>query len=60
MQKRLDTTEYIEPQPIEDVRWMETLPALRSVREGKVIPAENVFAWMESWGTDEELPKPEL
>lgn len=58
MKKRPDTTGHIEPQPMEDIRWAETLPALQSVQEGKLIPAEKVFAWVESWGTGEELPKP--
>ena len=51
--------EYIQRQTMEDIRWAETPPALKSVREGKSIPAEKVFAWTESSGTDEELPKPE-
>lgn len=59
MKKRPDTTGHIEPQTIEDIRWAETLPALQSVREGKLISAEKVFKWVESWGTDGELPKPE-
>ena len=42
-----------------DVRWAETPPALKSVRERKSMPAEKVFAWTESSGTDEELTKPE-
>ena len=46
-------------QVIENLRWAETLQALESVREGRLIPAEKVLAWMESWGTGEELPKPE-
>ena len=44
---------------MEDLRWAETLQALESVREGRLIPAEEVSAWMESWGTGKELPKPE-
>lgn len=59
MKKHPDTTSHIGPQTIEDIRWTETLSALQSVREGKTIPADKVFAWMESWGTEEELPKPE-
>ena len=50
--------EYVERKTMEDARWAETLPALKSVRERKSIPAEKIFAWMESWGTDKELPKP--
>ena len=50
--------EYVERQVMEDIRWAETLPALKSVGERKLIPAEKVLSWMESWGTDAELPKP--
>ena len=32
--------------------------ALASVDAGKGIPAERVIAWLESWGTDNELPPP--
>ena len=46
-------------QVMENLRWAETLQSLESVRERKLIPDEKVFAWMQSWGTDEELPKPE-
>jgi len=35
---------YTEGQTIEDLRWTETLPVLKSVREGKTIPAEKVFS----------------
>ena len=51
--------EYIERQVMEDLRWAETLPALRSVQVGKTIPGDQVISWLESWGTDKELPKPE-
>ena len=44
---------------MEEIPWAETLPALKSVQEGKIILAEKVFSWTESWKTGEELPKPE-
>lgn len=43
---------------MEDIRWAKTLPALKSVEEGKLISAEKVLSWMKSWGTGKELPKP--
>ena len=33
--------------------------ALEDVREGRTIPIEEVRRWVESWGTDHELPRPE-
>ena len=50
--------EYIERQVMEDLRWAGTLPALKSVQTGKTIPGDQVISWLESWGTDKELPKP--
>ena len=51
--------EYIERQVMEDLRWADTLLALKSVETGKTIPGDQVIAWLESLGTDKELPKPE-
>ena len=51
--------EYLERQVMEDLRWADTLPALKSVQTGKTIPGDRVMSWLESWGTDRELPKPE-
>lgn len=35
-----------------------TLRAMQEAREGIGIPLEEVAAWVESWDTDNELPKP--
>jgi predicted transcriptional regulator len=32
--------------------------AMAQVRAGQTIPAEDVEAWVESWDTPNELPKP--
>jgi predicted transcriptional regulator len=50
--------EFIAQQELAEKRWQETLPALESVKAGRTIPADKVFEWMRSWGTDNELPKP--
>jgi predicted transcriptional regulator len=34
--------------------WQDTLNALESVKEGKVIDGEKVHDWLESWGTAQE------
>ena len=51
--------EFIARQAMEDVRWAETLPALESVQAGKTVSGHQVLAWLESWGTDKALSKPE-
>lgn len=51
--------EFIAHQKLAEQRWQETLPALESVKAGRTIPADKVFEWMRSWGTDNELSKPE-
>ncbi|OFZ69638.1 MAG: transcriptional regulator [Betaproteobacteria bacterium RBG_16_58_11] len=50
--------EFIEKQELEQQRWQETLEALTSVKQGKVVSGEAVHAWLGSWGSAEELPLP--
>lgn len=50
--------EFIVQQELAEKRWQETLPALASMKAGRGVPAEKVFEWMRSWGTDNELPRP--
>ena len=50
--------EFIERQSVEDSRWSETLEALSSIKNGSSIPEADVNAWLESWGSDEELSPP--
>jgi prevent-host-death family protein len=33
--------------------------ALLEAKEGRFVPHERVEAWISSWGTDHELPRPE-
>jgi len=40
----------------EQERWQETLTALESVRQGRIVSGEATQAWLESWGTGTELP----
>lgn len=51
--------EYIARQAMEEARWAGTLPALESVKNGKTVAGSEVLAWLESWGTDKKLSKPE-
>ncbi len=51
--------EYVENLALEEERWLETLPALESVKSGKSVPAAEVEAWLSSWGKPEERQPPE-
>lgn len=52
--------EYVARNELEEKRWQETLEALESVQEGRVVDGDAVHGWLASWGTDDELspPKP--
>jgi len=52
--------EYIERQALENQRWQETLQAMESVAQGKVVSGEAVHQWLDSWGTSNELPPPKV
>ena len=50
--------EYFERQSLEQQRWEQTLDAVAAVAGGKVVAAQAVHAWLQSWGSDSELPPP--
>lgn len=52
--------EYVERQRLEQVRWRETLEAIEVASQGRVIAADQVHDWLKSWGTEDELPPPEV
>lgn len=52
--------DYVEREAVKAKRWQETLEALKSVEEGRVISGEAVFKWMDTWGSDNELPPPKV
>jgi predicted transcriptional regulator len=52
--------EFIERQDIEQSRWQQTLQAMESVAQGRVVSGEAVHTWLQSWETDKELPPPEI
>ena len=51
-------SEYIDKQQLEQQRWQQTLDAMESVAQGKVVDASEVHRWLSSWGTDHELDAP--
>ncbi len=50
--------EYVACQELEQSRWKDTLNAMESVAQGKVVSGQAVQSWLESWGTSNELPPP--
>lgn len=50
--------EFIQRQEQELARWQETLKAMESVAQGKVVSGESVHTWLRSWGGSDELPPP--
>lgn len=52
--------EYLERQQLEQTRWQETLEAMDSVAQGKVVSGDAVHAWLRSWGSTDELPPPKV
>ena len=50
--------EFFERQELEQSRWQETLQAMESVAQGRVVSGEAVSAWLQSWGSSNELPPP--
>ena len=50
--------EYVARQELEQSRWKETLAAMESVAQGKVVSGQAVDTWLASWGATDELPPP--
>ena len=50
--------EFLERQDLEQQRWNETLEAMESVAQGRVVSGESVHAWLASWGDPDELLPP--
>ena len=51
-------SEYIEKQQLEQERWKQTLEAMESAAQGKVVDAIEVHGWLKSWGTENEQDAP--
>jgi len=52
--------EYVDRQRLEQERWQQTLIAMESAAKGQIVSGEDVQKWLETWGTDKELPAPEV
>ncbi len=49
--------EYLERRAQEGQRWAETLEAIEAADQGEVVPAEDVLAWLDTWGAEGERAK---
>lgn len=51
-------SDYIQKQQLEQDRWQQTLDAMESAAQGKVVEASEVHSWLKSWGTEDEKVAP--
>ena len=49
---------YFKREDQDQRMYRETLEGLRDVEAGRVIYGDKVVEWIESWGSDDELPPP--
>ena len=52
--------EFLARQAMEDSRLDDTLKALESMKEGKLIDESEVIFWLKTWGTDSESSPPSV
>jgi len=52
--------EFVQRQSMDDARWEDTLEALNSIKSGKAVDGNEVAAWLDSWGSNEELSPPKV
>lgn len=51
-------SEYIDKHHLQQERWQQTLDAMESAAQGKVVDASEVHSWLSSWGTEKEQDVP--
>lgn len=44
--------------PLREARYQRSLEALREAENGDVVDGDEVIAWIESWGTEQERSPP--
>ncbi|MGE4469325.1 MAG: CopG family ribbon-helix-helix protein [Desulfovibrio sp.] len=50
--------DFVKRHEEQEKRDAETLLAVESIEAGRFVEGEEVFAWMDSWGTEHELDVP--
>ena len=51
---------YLRAEQVRERMRRETLEGLADVEAGRLVDGDEVLAWIESWGKDEELPTPRV
>ena len=41
----------------DEERWHQTEEAIEAAERGEVVPAEEVFSWLDTWGREGSVPK---
>jgi predicted transcriptional regulator len=49
--------EYVSRHRLEAQCWRETQDAIDAAERGEVVPAEEVFAWLDTWGQEGSIAK---
>ncbi|MBF0186612.1 MAG: ribbon-helix-helix protein, CopG family [Magnetococcales bacterium] len=49
---------YFQQQNLEKERWLETMDALDSIKDGDLIEGDKVDDWLQSWGSEDEKAPP--
>ncbi|UAA39908.1 ribbon-helix-helix protein, CopG family [Paraneptunicella aestuarii] len=52
--------DYLARQAMADSRWQDTLAALKSVEDNRLVEGDKAFQWMESWGSENEGSPPKV
>lgn len=52
--------EFVQRQALADKRWTQTLVAIESAAQGKVVAGSEVHDWLASWGKPDELAPPKI
>ena len=50
--------EYVSKDELKRKRWQETEEALAAIEDGDEYEEQDVHAWLDSWGSENELPAP--
>nr|WP_321512944.1 hypothetical protein [uncultured Pseudodesulfovibrio sp.] len=51
--------DFVTKHEAQEQRREETLLAIESIEAGRFVEGDDVFAWMDSWGTEAETDAPE-
>ena len=52
--------EFFERKELDQSRWQETLQAIESVAQGKIVSGDAVHTWLQSWGNSNESQPPKV